>query len=191
MLPTPGSCGCAIVSLIYMPWLHLRSYMVLSFKMLSSAFSFPWVSCILLFVKAVRPHVLHELWCSSQQRSWFCWCNMPCNFYHILTGQVSNMLGFIKTHCTITGSKWWGKMVPLLCLSEQQYRCLGGKEMKLLRKREWELTQKTAVGTWRFSPLKWRAFQTLFQVFFVPWFFCSIVTLTMGSVVRTWDILGH
>lgn len=91
------------------------------------------------------------------------------------------------------------KWCPLLHLSEQQERFMRGEETKLLRKREWELTQKTAVGAWRFISLKWRAFQTSFQVFFVPLFLVSywpwlwdqwFVPEIHGGTNSTWEEFG-
>lgn len=47
------------------------------------------------------------------------WWNMSCNFYHMLTEQVSKMPGFLEMHYMVTESdekKW----CSLLHLSEQQ-----------------------------------------------------------------------
>lgn len=100
------------------------------------------------------------------------WWNMLCNFYHISTEQESNMPGFLEMHYMVTerDEKKWCSLLHVL---EQQDRFMGGKQMELLRKKELELTQKMAMGAWRFRSLKWRGFQTSFQALFLVFLFHS------------------
>lgn len=73
---------------------------------------------------------------------------------------------------TITGSKRWG---------ENYVHCFifhGRGTNQTSKKNKVGTNSKTVMGFWRFSSLKWKTFQSSFQVFLG---FCSIVTLTMGQ----------
>lgn len=141
---------------------------------------FPWIYCNLLFVKRVPPHVVLK-----PTEIVVLWWNMMCNFCCVLTGLVSDRPRFLKMHYTITGSEWWEENYAHCFIFHVRGRNQTSKEKKVGTK-----SGQTAAGSWRFSSLKGKAFQSSFQVsWFLGFLFHS--DLGYGPAVSTWDALRH
>lgn len=53
------------------------------------------------------------------------------------------------------------------------------------KEKEWQPTQKAVIAALRLNCLKWRAFPTMFQVFFIPFLFFSGLTISVVSTRGT------
>lgn len=110
---------------------------------------------------------------------------MMCNFWHVLTGLVSDRPGFPKMRYTIAGSEWWGENDAHCFIFHVRERKQTSKEKKVGTN-----SGQTVTGSWRFSSLKGKAFQAPFKFsWFLGFLFHS--DLGYGPVVSTWGALRY
>lgn len=82
-------------------------------------------------------------------------------------------------HYAIAGSKQWEKKTVPIASSLKRGGQIYVRRKQPSKEKEWQPTQKAVIAALRLNCLKWRAFPTMFQVFFIPFLFFSGLTISV------------